>query len=193
MRKRSDGTGCANVETPHERTDLMNTLTKAALDSLDHEKLMSRAIELASNARKKGNKPFAALLADKHGNIVLEAENTEFTENDFTRHSEINLMSAASRMFHTRKLSELVMFVSAEPCAMCAGATFFAGVRAVVFGLSADSLADLWAVENPNPHVLDMSCRQVFEASATHPITVLGPIMEDEAAVPHLGYVIPDK
>ena len=38
-----------------------------------------------------------------------------------------------------------------------------------------------------------MNCRQVFEMSATHPITVLGPIMEDEAAVPPLGYVIPDK
>ncbi|MDE0303836.1 MAG: nucleoside deaminase [Albidovulum sp.] len=171
----------------------MNAPTIATLDNLDHEKLMGRAIELAASARKKGNKPFAALLADVNGNILLEAENTEFTENDFIRHSEINLMSAASRRFHTRELAELIMYVSAEPCAMCAGATFFAGVRTVVFGLSADSLANLWAVENPNPHVLDMSCRQVFESSATNPILVLGPIMEDEASVPHMGYVIPDK
>ncbi|MDE2790883.1 MAG: hypothetical protein OXI81_10725 [Paracoccaceae bacterium] len=63
----------------------MNAQTMAALDNLDYENLMSRAIELASNARKKGNKPFAALLADRNGNIVPEAENTEFTENDFTR------------------------------------------------------------------------------------------------------------
>ena len=171
----------------------MDAPATSALDNLDHEKLMRRAIELSSNARKKGNKPFAALLADVNGEIVLEAENTEFTENDFTRHSEVNLMSAASRKFHTSELAELIMYVSAEPCAMCAGATFFAGVRTVVFGLSADSLAELWKVENPNLHVLDMSCRQVFESSATNPIVVLGPIMEDEASVPHLGYVIPDK
>jgi tRNA(Arg) A34 adenosine deaminase TadA len=110
------------------------------LSKLDHVRLMLRAIELAASARKNGNKPFAALLADMDGNIMVEAENTEFTESDSTHHSEVNLMSKASRKFNKGELGQMVMYVSAEPCAMCAGATFFAGVRAVVFGLSGESL-----------------------------------------------------
>ena len=52
------------------------------LSKLDHVRLMLRAIELAASARKNGNKPFAALLADMDGNIMVEAENTEFTVSD---------------------------------------------------------------------------------------------------------------
>jgi tRNA(Arg) A34 adenosine deaminase TadA len=159
------------------------------LARLDHEKLMRRAIELAASARKNGNKPFAALLADLDGNIVVEAENTEFTNRDSTEHSEVNLMSKASRLYNKEELERLVMYVSAEPCAMCAGATFFAGVRTVIFGQSSEALTPMWATKNmPEPPLLGMTCRAVFESCEAHPTTVIGPIMEEEAAVPHLGF-----
>ncbi len=163
--------------------------TADELSKLDHKKLMRRAIELAASARKNGNKPFGALLADLDGNIVVEAENTEFTNKDSTDHSERNLMSKASRAFNKEQLGRLVMYVSAEPCAMCAGATFFAGVRAVVFGLSGESLTPMWATDNvPNPALLGITCREVFESCHAHPTTVIGPIMEEEAARPHQGF-----
>ena len=76
---------------------------------------------------------------------------------------------------------------------MCAAAAFFTGVSNVVYGLSADALASLWQSENPNPRVLDMTCRQVFETSHVHPTQVVGPIMSEAAAEPHIGYRIPWK
>lgn len=167
----------------------MTAPTVEEIAKLDHKKLMRRAIELAASARKNGNKPFAALLADLDGNIVVEAENTEFTKKDATEHSEVNLMSKASRIYDKRQLERLVMYVSAEPCGMCAGATFFAGVRTVVFGLSEKSLNPMWATESdPEPALLGLTCRDVFESCPAHPTTVIGPIMEEEAAVPHLGF-----
>ena len=49
---------------------------KSPMENLDIERLMRRAIELAQSARSKGNHPFGALLCDRDGKIVLEAENT---------------------------------------------------------------------------------------------------------------------
>jgi tRNA(Arg) A34 adenosine deaminase TadA len=72
---------------------------------------------------------------------------------------------------------------------MCAGATFFAGVRAVVFGLSGEALTPMWSNENtPEPSLLGLGCRDVFDSCKGHPTTVIGPIMEEEAAVPHQGF-----
>ncbi len=167
--------------------------TQARLVALDHEGPMRRAIALAFGARQKGNKPFGAVLADFSGTVLLEAENTEFADNDFTRHAEVNLLSMASRKYSVEELRDTIMYASCEPCAMCAAAAFFTGVPNVVFGLSADGLASLWQNENSNPRVLDMSCRQVFDASATHPTQVVGPIMSEAAAEPHVGYRIPWK
>ncbi|WP_170574635.1 nucleoside deaminase [Ruegeria atlantica] len=167
--------------------------SKRPLDQISHEPQMRRAIELAVSARAKGNKPFGALLADFDGNVLLEAENTEFSENDFSCHAETNLLSMASRKYSVEQLNDMILYASCEPCAMCAGAAFFVGVGHVVFGLSADALAELWENNNPNPRVLDMSCRQVFDTALNHPVQVVGPIMQQEASAPHVGYKIPWK
>lgn len=157
--------------------------------SLDHEKLLRRAIALAAAARRNGNKPFGALLADLEGNTLVEAENTEFTNRDSTNHSEVNLLSKACKIYSMEERARMVMYVSAEPCAMCAGATFFAGVRVVVYGLSGESLAPMWATEDcPDPSLLSMGCREVFESCEAHPTIVIGPMMEDEAIEPHMGF-----
>ena len=63
------------------------------------ERHLRRAIELAQQSRQNGNHPFGALLVDADGEVVLEAENTVFTEDDCTNHAELNLVRAASRRF----------------------------------------------------------------------------------------------
>lgn len=167
----------------------MHIVTENDLALLDHEKLMRRAIYLSLCAREKGNAPFGALLADLNGNVVMEAENTSDEDDDATSHAEQNLMSKASRAFSKEELSRLVLYTSTEPCAMCAGAIFFAGVRAVVFGLSEQSLFEIWSTrDNPRPALLRLSCRSIFDSSQDHPTLVVGPILEQEAAVPHQGF-----
>lgn len=163
--------------------------TRSDLQGLDLESLMRRAFDLARSARAKGNHPFGALLCDLEGTVVLEAENTVGTANDVTCHAEQNLMSAASRRFSGDQLGRLVMVTSTEPCAMCAGATFWTGVRAVVYGLPEAALCAMCTSDrNPSPPVLDLPCETVFAACAGHPTVVLGPILEAEARGPHEGF-----
>jgi len=164
-------------------------LGQTDLGSLDLSALMRHTFALAESARSKGNHPFGALLCDRAGNVVLEAENTVGSERDATRHAEQNLMSAASRKFSKEELGQLIMVTSTEPCAMCAGATFWSGVRTVVFGLPEVALYEMCASEqNPNPPVLNLPCREVFAGCRGHATTVVGPILPDEARLPHAGF-----
>lgn len=159
------------------------------LSRLDLDGLMRRAIALAVSARSKGNHPFGALLCDGEGTIVLEAENTVGDDNDVTRHAELNLLSMASRTFSPDALGRLVMVTSTEPCPMCAGATFWTGVRSVVFGLPEKMLCEMCiSDQDPTPPVLDHPCTKVFAACVGHPTQVVGPVLEEEARVPHEGF-----
>ena len=163
--------------------------TRPEIDRLDLPALMRRAIALAVSARAKGNHPFGALLCDLDGTIVLEAENSVGGDRDVTSHAEQNLMSAASRRFSTEELARMVMVTSTEPCAMCAGATFWTGVRAVVYGLPEDALGAMCrSADNPSPPVLNLPCTAVFATCPGHPTIVIGPVLEDEARVPHAGF-----
>jgi tRNA(Arg) A34 adenosine deaminase TadA len=155
----------------------------------DHEKLMRRAIELAARARRNGNDPFGALLADNDGNVILEAENTAIVDRAATSHAETNLAREASKRFSRDELGKLILYASCEPCAMCAGAIFFAGIRTVVYGLSGDALVPMWTTkDNPSPALLDISCREVLSHCSSHPTNVIGPMLEEEAVVPHVGF-----
>ena len=152
-------------------------------------RLLRRAIELATIARNHGNDPFGALLADKDGNIVLEAENTALSDRAVTSHAEQNLVTEASKKFTREELGRLILYASCEPCAMCAGAIFFAGIRSVVYGLSGDSLSLMWITkENPRPALLDLPCRDVFSRCTAYPTNVVGPLLEEEAAKSHHGF-----
>ena len=76
-----------------------------------------------------GDHPFGALLV-KDGEVVLTAVNTVNTDHDNTRHAELNLVSQAMRQFDADFLADCVLYTSTEPCAMCAGAIYWAGITA---------------------------------------------------------------
>lgn len=104
-----------------------------------HEHFLSRTFELAEASAIKGNHPFGAVLVI--GNkIVLEAENTIFTDKDITKHAEMNLISEASRRFSPSELETATLYTSTEPCQMCEGAIYWSGVRHIVFSCSKESL-----------------------------------------------------
>ena len=100
-----------------------------------HQVLMHRALDLARRARARGNHRFGALLADPSGKVQLEAENTVVTEGDCTGHAETNLMRLACQILDRDALIAATIYTSTEPCAMCAGAIYWAGVSQVVFEL----------------------------------------------------------
>ncbi|WP_327064579.1 nucleoside deaminase [Kitasatospora sp. NBC_01250] len=144
------------------------------------------AIELAASARAHGNHPFGALLADSGGGVLLTAENTVLTDHDVTAHAETNLVRQASRALAPAQLTEATLYTSTEPCAMCAGAIYWSGIRRVVYALAATELNAIAGVD-PDEPVLDLPCRQVFAAGGNS-VEVSGPHLFEEAAAVHTGY-----
>ncbi len=150
-----------------------------------HDKLVRRTLEIARRARTAGNHPFGALLADKHGSVLIEAENTVVTGSDCTGHAETNLMRRASAAYSPDFLSTCSVYTSTEPCVMCAGAIFWGNVRRVVFGLSEEALYEL--IPSSSEDVLLLPSRAVF-LHGKKPIEVIGPVVEDEARAVHEGF-----
>lgn len=151
-------------------------------------RLLRRAIALAGKARARGDRPFACVIADADGTVIAEAGSMQGASGAGTlAHSEMNALSAALAAGTPRaRMRAGTMYSSGEPCAMCAAAAFYAGVGRVVFGLSAGAILHL---RNAQAHTagLSLSCRAVLDTAA-EPVAVVGPCLEEEAAVPHLGY-----
>jgi tRNA(Arg) A34 adenosine deaminase TadA len=150
----------------------------------DDERHLQRAVDLAGAAREHGNHPFGALLVDGAGSILAEAENTVVTGGDVTGHAELNLVQEASGRFEPGFLQSCTLYASTEPCGMCAGAIFWAGIGRVVFALSSETLR---TIADPEDRGLLLSCREVF-ARGGHEVEVLGPHLEDEAVTVHHGF-----
>jgi len=143
---------------------------------------LRRAIEIARRSRAHGNHPFGALLAGESGEVLLEAENSVLTGRDVTGHAETNLMRLATARYDEAALARCTLYTSTEPCAMCSGAIYWAGVGRVVYGLSEVGLYAL-----AGSHGLLLPCREVF-ARGGHAVQVLGPALEDAAREVHEGF-----
>ena len=145
-----------------------------------HEQFVRQAIVLAGEARGHGNHPFGALLV-MDGEVVLTATNTVLTDQDPTAHAETNLVAAAIRHLPRDQIGRAVLYTSCEPCAMCVGKMYWAGIRSVVYGLSSLELALL-----AGPDFL-VPCRELFQR-ASETVAVLGPMLTEEARAVHAGF-----
>jgi tRNA(Arg) A34 adenosine deaminase TadA len=149
------------------------------------EALLRRSFEVARRAREHGTHPFGAVLAGPGGEVLLEVENGYLPDKDMTAHAERLLATRASTSHGAKFLASCTLYSSAEPCAMCAGAIYWAGIGRVVYGLSERRLKLMTGSHDENP-TLDLPCRTVFEAGQ-RAVLVLGPLLEDEAALLHQG------
>jgi tRNA(Arg) A34 adenosine deaminase TadA len=151
----------------------------------DDAVFLRRAFDVARRARTHGNHPFGAVLVGPGGEVLFEAENGYLPDRDMTAHAERLLATQASRAHRPDFLARCTLYSSAEPCAMCAAAAYWAGVGRVVYGLSEKRLRTLTGNHAENP-TLDLPCREVF-ASGQRRVEVVGPLLEDEAAALHDG------
>ena len=149
-------------------------------------RLLRQAIAISQRSRDNGNHPFGALLADANGNVLVEAENSVVTTRDATGHAETNLIRLASTTLATKTIANATMYSSAEPCAMCAGAIYWAGINRLVYGMAERDLLVLTGSHADNP-TLDLGCRDVF-AAGQREIEVAGPALADEAIAIHEGF-----
>ncbi len=126
-----------------------------------HEYYLRRAIEISREARAAGNTPFGALLVNKDGDIVMEQGNIEITDKICTGHAEATLAARASHEFTKDFLWDCTLYTTAEPCAMCAGAIYWANIGRVVYGMTERRLLELTGSNEQNP-TFDLPCREVF-------------------------------
>ena len=153
-----------------------------------HEFYLRRAIEISKEAREAGNTPFGALLVNKEGEIIMEQGNIEITEKICTGHAEATLAARAYPEYSREFLWDCTLYTTAEPCAMCAGAIYWANIGRVVYGMTERRLLELTGSNEQNP-TFDLPCRDVF-AKGQKAIEVVGPVeaVEVEAAKVHEGY-----
>jgi tRNA(Arg) A34 adenosine deaminase TadA len=138
------------------------------------------SFDIARNAGRRGDQPFGAVLVDAGGILLLEADNTVATQQDCTGHAELNLVREACRRFDLADLSGSTVYASSEPCAMCAGAIVSAGIRRVVFGMSAPRFFALRSIQP----TWRGRCADIF-ALTDPPTELIGPALEEEALAVH--------
>ncbi len=93
---------------------------------------MRRALQLAERAEAAGDVPIGALLID--GDLAIETWNEKERTSDATAHAEMLALREAARARGAWRLSDATLYVTKEPCIMCAGALIAARVKRVVYG-----------------------------------------------------------
>lgn len=120
---------------------------------------MAYAMSLAEQARALGEVPVGAVVVWE-GRIVGEGFNQPIASHDPTAHAEIRALRDAARRLGNYRLPEAELFVTLEPCAMCAGAIMHARIARVVYGAAdpktgaCGSVVDLFAEARLNHHAV---------------------------------------
>jgi tRNA(adenine34) deaminase len=133
------------------------------------ELVLRRAIELAREAALAGDVPIGAVLIA--GDLVLEAKNEKELRRDPTAHAEVLLLREAARRLGAWRLSDATLYVTKEPCVMCAGAIIAARIKRLVYG-----------AKDPKGGA-DGSAFDVLRSSKTnHRLEINAGVLESEAA-----------
>jgi tRNA(adenine34) deaminase len=137
---------------------------------MDHELYMQKALELAREAALEGEVPVGCVIV-RNGEIVATGRNRRETAKTALGHAEIEAISAACETLGGWRLWDCTLYVTLEPCPMCAGAIVNARIPTVVFGASDDkcgacgSVCDLFSMDY-NHHPTLVSGVREEEASA---------------------------
>eukprot|EP01118_Nematostelium_gracile_P019192 TRINITY_DN8803_c0_g1_i1.p1 TRINITY_DN8803_c0_g1~~TRINITY_DN8803_c0_g1_i1.p1 ORF type:complete len:112 (-),score=25.26 TRINITY_DN8803_c0_g1_i1:213-548(-) len=101
------------------------------------EEFIRKSLEIAKQTMRDGNRPFGALIVAGDGETVLDSFGgaVETTKNA-TEHAESGLIARVTPKYSQEILSKATLYTSCEPCAMCAGAIYWSGIKRVVFGCS---------------------------------------------------------
>jgi tRNA(adenine34) deaminase len=138
------------------------------------EAFMRLAIEASRKAYEAGDVPFGAALV-KDGVLVRVSRNVQITSDDLMGHAEVALVREAARSSGREVLRGSTVYASGEPCAMCSGTMFWAGVSRVVFAATQSDI-----IEILGGMALPIRSASVLSGS-TPPVRVEGPVLREEA------------
>lgn len=97
-------------------------------------KMMKKALDLARKSELKGEVPIGAIITDKNGKIIAQATNLRESKCTVLGHAELAALHRACSKLNTWRLTDCTMYVTLEPCFMCAGALVQSRIKRVVFG-----------------------------------------------------------
>ena len=106
---------------------------------MDHEYYMRLALSLAEASAENGDVPVGCVIADADGTVIGRGRNRREAGCDATAHAEIEAIREACRVRGSWRLDGCVLYVTLEPCPMCAGAIINARIPRVVFGAREES------------------------------------------------------
>lgn len=129
---------------------------------------MNIALELAKKAGESGEVPVGAVIVDKNGDIVAKAYNLRETQKNAVAHAELIAIENACDILGGWRLSGCTLYVTLEPCPMCAGAIVNSRIDRVVFGAYDMQAGCCGSVANFNSYPFN------------HSFEILGGVMEDE-------------
>ena len=132
---------------------------------------MAAALEEAREAYERGEVPVGAVLV-QDGSIIARSGNTNRADHDITAHAEIKVIRAASQTLGQERLNNCDLYVTLEPCTMCAAAISFARIRRLYFG-----------AEDPKGGAVVNGIRFYQQSTCHHAPDVYGGFGEEESAL----------
>ncbi len=137
---------------------------------MDHERHMSRAIEIA---RANPDAPFGCVIADRESGEVV-AEGLNDAEASPILHGETAAIMALIEERPDADRTRLVLYTTAEPCPMCSGAILWSGIPEVVYGTSIETLKELGRPQ------IDLRCEEVAARASFGGFATTGGVLEEQ-------------
>ncbi len=129
---------------------------------------MSEALKLAHEAADEGEVPVGCVITDKNGNIIGRGRNRREKSCLATAHAEIEAIEEACRALGTWRLSDCSLYVTLEPCPMCAGAIINSRVKNLYYGAKDENTGSCGSVIN------------LFLENYGHEPKIIGGILNEE-------------
>jgi tRNA(adenine34) deaminase len=146
----------------------MEKKSKAVQD----EHFMRLALDEARKAGKRGEVPVGAVIVDEHQNVLSVAGNNCIKKNNPAGHAEMIVLQKAGRKIDNYRLLNTTLYVTIEPCVMCAGAMIHARVSRLVYGAADPKAGGV------------VSCYQVgSDGKLNHQLHVEGGVWADECSI----------
>lgn len=98
------------------------------------EEYMEKALALAEKAASLGEVPVGAIVVDKNGKVIGEGYNRREELQSPIAHAEMLAIEQAAKQLQSRRLTDCILYVTLEPCPMCAGAVMNSGLKRLVYG-----------------------------------------------------------
>ena len=143
---------------------------------MTHERFMREALKEAAKAAAQGEVPVGAVVV-KDGRVVGRGHNETEGEQDALRHAEMTALKKASRKLKSWRLTGCDLYVTLEPCTMCAGAMVLSRIKTLVYG-----------APDPKAGAVQSTARVLENPRLNHRVPVVSGILSKECAVVLSGF-----